>query len=114
MSTNQDKKHIDLKWVALGFGIILLSCLLVVRWEDNKELVLSIGMFLISPFEFPITTIPFIVLLIIFALSVTGILRSDKNDEARLFYSSVLIFILSLAGLIFLCYLSIIFGFMTD
>src|SRR5262245_6163983 len=74
------------KWGMLVFGLIILVSLLAMRWEDSKGLVLFIGALLILPFVHPITGIPYIAVLILFVLSIIGMLRNDKFEDAKLFY----------------------------
>lgn len=97
------------KWGILVFGLIVLMSLLAMRWEDSKVLVLSTGFLLISPFVLPITGIPYIALLILFVLSMIGILRNDKHDDAKLFYGFRFSLFMSIVGMMLICYFSFLF-----
>jgi hypothetical protein len=56
----------------------------------------------------------YIVLFILFVLSIIGILKSDKDDNPNLFYSSAIVFILSVAGAIVLWFAATYFVVMKD
>ena len=110
MISNQNNKRVYLKWAILTFSAIVLISLLAARWEENKALVLSMGLLLSSPLKFPITAIPYIVLLMLFVLSVMGILRSDKEDDVIMFYRFVFLLFISAAGIASVFYLSFLFS----
>ena len=114
MISDQNHKRVYLKWGLLAFGTIVLVSLVATRWEENKALVFSIGFLLALPITFPITAIPYIVLLILFVLSVMGILRSDKDDDVIMFYRFVFLLFISAGGIMSICYLSFLFSMMAD
>ena len=78
------------------------------------NIISTLGSLFFFPVLIPIVGMLYILLLILLPLSVVGLLRSDKNDNPILFYSSTLVFILSIIGVpllwIFSLYLRIAFG----
>ena len=61
-----------------------------------------------------ITTILYIVVLLLFILSVIGILRSDKYNDSKLLYGSPAVFVLSIVGALFLWLATIFVTLMPD
>jgi hypothetical protein len=61
-----------------------------------------------------ISTFLYIVLLILFMLSIIGVLQSDKYNDVKLLYGSIFIFICSIISAILLWISTIFLTFMTD
>jgi hypothetical protein len=90
----------------LGVGIVLITIVLMLRSGEVIETMPILIDILFYPIKIPFLRNVYIALLILFILSVTGILRSDKDDNAKLFYGSVMLFIFSLVAAVFIWFFS--------
>ena len=88
------KKFRSRGW-CLGFGIILAVglCALVVGKQWHFFFI-----FLLSVVAVQYPALYFLLVALLLIVSVIGILRSDKIDNAKLFYSSAFLFCLSIIG----------------
>jgi hypothetical protein len=109
MNDNLYKKIVNLKLGRAIFGAIILISLILIMREKIKLLVLSIWFLLLSPLMLPITGLPYIALVVLLVLSIIGVLRTDKHDDAKTFNGFVFALFLSIVGIVVICCFSFLF-----